>query len=50
MAEGNTRRLVAILAAEVAEYSRLMHEDEEATIAASEAARAMHTRWAMKSL
>ena len=36
---GNTRRLVAILAADVAEYSRLMHEDEEGTIAAWQSAR-----------
>lgn len=35
----NTRRLVAILAADVAGYSRLMHEDEEATIAAWQSAR-----------
>jgi len=37
--QGNTRRLAAILAADVAEYSRLMHEDEEATIAAWQSAR-----------
>lgn len=39
MAEENTRRLVAILAADVAEYSRLMHEDEDATITAWQSAR-----------
>ena len=37
--EGNVRRLAAILAADVADYSRLMHEDEDATIAAWQAAR-----------
>jgi len=37
--EGNTRRLAAILAADVADYSRLMHEDENATIAAWQEAR-----------
>lgn len=37
--KGNTRRLAAILAADVVDYSRLMHEDEDATIAAWQAAR-----------
>jgi|TARA_B100000315_G_scaffold210168_1_gene206259 class 3 adenylate cyclase len=36
--EGNTRRLAAILAADVVDYSRLMHEDEAATVAAWQAA------------
>ena len=35
----NTRRLSAILAADVAEYSRLMHADEAGTITAWQAAR-----------
>ncbi len=35
------RRLAAILAADVADYSRLMNEDEAATIAAWHAARAL---------
>jgi adenylate cyclase len=37
--EGNTRRLAAILAADVVDYSRLMHEDEAGTVAAWQAAR-----------
>ena len=37
--EGNTRRLAAILAADVVNYSRLMHEDEDATVAAWQSAR-----------
>jgi adenylate cyclase len=35
------RRLVAILAAEVEGYSRLMHGDEEATVASLSARRAV---------
>ncbi len=30
--EGKTRRLAAILAADVVDYSRLMHEDEAGTV------------------
>lgn len=37
--EGNTRRLAAILAADVVDYSRLMHEDEAGTVAAWQSAR-----------
>ena len=33
------RRLAAVLAADVAGYSRLMNEDEDATVAAWQAAR-----------
>ena len=36
----NQRRLAAILAADIAGYSRLMNEDEEATVSAWQAARA----------
>ena len=39
VAKGNTRRLAAILAADMVAYSRLMHEDEAGTIAAWQAAR-----------
>jgi len=37
--EKSSRRLAAILAADVVDYSRLMHEDEAATVAAWQAAR-----------
>lgn len=37
--EGTTRRLVAILAADVVDYSRRMHEDEAGTVAAWQSAR-----------
>ena len=37
--EGTTRRLAAILAADVVDYSRRMHEDEAGTVAAWQAAR-----------
>jgi adenylate cyclase len=35
------RKLVAILAADIAGYSRLMHEDEEATLATLSSHRAI---------
>lgn len=38
------RRLAAILSADVAGYSRLMHDDEEATVAALESAREIFAR------
>ncbi len=39
MAERAERRLVTILAADIAEYSRLMRTDEDATLAALGACR-----------